>query len=197
MKTSQAIAKIISDNNGYLFTSDAVQNGISRQSVIEYVNANGLEKVAHGIYITQETWDDPLFILQNRNPNIVFSHEYALQLHGLTEKEPDTLVVSVPRGYNATHLKQQDVKVHTVVKDYFDIGITQAKTFYGNTVRVYDRERTICDIIRNKDNMDIQVFSYAIKQYMRSRDKNLPRLSEYGRIFKISDKIHIYTEVML
>lgn len=196
METARLLDKLISDNNGYLFTSDAVANGVSRQSVIDYVSAKKLERVAHGVYITADTWEDRLYILQLRNHSAVFSHETALMLHGLAEREFN-VNVTVPKGYNASHLRKQNVTVHTAVKDFYDIGITQAKTAFGNTVNVYDPERTICDIIRNKENMDIQVFSYAIKEYMQSRKKNLIRLSEYGEIFRISKKIHTYTEVML
>ncbi len=196
METARLLDKLISDNNGYLFTSDAVANGVSRQSVIDYVSAKKLERVAHGVYITADTWEDRLYILQLRNRSAVFSHETALMLHGLAEREFN-VNVTVPKGYNASHLREQNVTVHTAVKDFYDIGITQAKTAFGNTVNVYDPERTICDIIRNKENMDIQVFSYAIKEYMQSRKNNLIRLSEYGEIFRISKKIHTYTEVML
>ncbi|MBR4766333.1 MAG: abortive phage infection protein [Clostridia bacterium] len=196
METANILDKLISENNGYLFTADAVANGVARQSVIDYVSSRNLEHVAHGVYITPDTWEDRFYILQLRNRSAVFSHETALQLLGLAERE-FTANVTVKRGYNASHLREQNVIVHTVIKEYYDIGITQAKTVFGNTVNVYNPERTICDIIRNKDNMDIQVFSYAIKEYMHSRNKNLPLLSKYGKIFGVSDKIHTYTEVML
>lgn len=197
MKTDDKITDLISQNNGYLITSQSAKNGISRQSVLNYSSQNNLERIAPGIYITEQTWEDPMYVLQLRNPTIVFSHESALLLHGLTEKEPDNIVVSVQRGYNATHLKQSGISVHTIIKDNFSLGISEAKTFYGNSVRVYDKERTVCDIIRNKQNMDIQVFNHAIKQYMRSKEKDIVRLSQYARIFRISDKIHFYTEVLL
>ena len=57
------------------------------------------------------------------------------------------------------HLKDNGVVVHTVRQEWLELGLMQAQTFAGNTVRIYDRERCICDIIKNKNKMDIQNIS--------------------------------------
>ncbi|MFA5154698.1 MAG: abortive phage infection protein, partial [Clostridia bacterium] len=81
--------------------------------------------------------------------------------------------------------------------NYFSIGRNKAKTNFGNTVDVYDMERTICDIIRNKKDMDPQVYQTAIQEYMKSSEKKLPVLMRYASIFRIDNIVRIYTEVML
>ena len=62
---------------------------------------------------------------------------------------------------------------------------------------VYDRERTICDIIRNKKDIEIQTFQTAMKEYMSSKGKNLGSLISYAREFGIEKDVRTYTEVML
>ena len=64
-------------------------------------------------------------------------------------------------------------------------------------VRAYDMERTICDVLRYKDTMDVQIFQYAMKEYMASAHKNLNHLMEYARRFQIEPAMRTYTEVML
>lgn len=58
-------------------------------------------------------------------------------------------------------------------------------------------DRTLCDIIKNKKKMDIQVFQTAVREYMKSNRKNLPNLINYARILKIEDTVRTYTEVLL
>ena len=67
--------------------------------------------------------------------------------------------------------------------------VNQNQTIYGNRVAVYDRERTICDLIKNKENTDIQVFQNAMKEYMGSGGKNLLNLMNYA------SKLHVEEEV--
>jgi len=115
----------------------------------------------------------------------------------LMEREPNFISITVPAGYNATHLRKQGIRVYQVKPDFFLLGQTKVQTAYGNTVCVYDMERTICDILRHKEKMDIQIFQYAIKEYMANNQKNLSHLMAYAKIFKLESIVRTYTEVML
>ena len=107
------------------------------------------------------------------------------------------LCITVCRGYNAKHLKDNGVVVHTVRQEWLELGLTKAQTFTGNTVRIYDKERCICDIIKNKKRMDIQVFQKALKSYFSDSEKNIHTLMKYAGIMGVSDKVRQYTEVLL
>lgn len=78
MSTSDILESLIEKDNGYLITSKAVESGVSKPSVSKYVREHDMEKVAHGIYILDDVWPDELFILQQRNKNIIYSGETAL-----------------------------------------------------------------------------------------------------------------------
>lgn len=188
---------LVQKNNGYLLTSAVQEAGISRTYLSRYVKDNDLERVEPGVYITPETWPDSFYILQIKNKEVVFSHETALYLHGLMEREPFKTSVSVKRGYNATHLIKKGVKPYYVNSEVFDKGVTTVETNFGNTVRAYDIDRTICDIVKRKDEMDVQVFQYGIIEYMRGKDKNVSRLMKYADLLGTDEKVREYTEVLL
>ncbi len=75
MSTSDILESLIEKDNGYLITSKAVESGVSKPSVSKYVREHDMEKVAHGIYILDNVWPDELFVLQQRNKNIIYSGE--------------------------------------------------------------------------------------------------------------------------
>ena len=66
----------------------------------------------------------------------------------------------------------------------------------GNQVRLYDKERCICDLIRARNDIDMQLFSGAIKIYF-SNHPDMRKLLKYGKQFGIEDKIRIYSEVLV
>jgi predicted transcriptional regulator of viral defense system len=189
--------KMLEDGNGYLRADEVIVHGISRTCLSEYVKKRNLERVARGVYCSDEAWPDALFLLGIKNKEMSFSHETALHIHGLMEREPAKVTVTIKTGYNASHLRNQGVRVYTVSRELFVLGITTAQTAYGNVVSVYDRERTICDIIKAKDKMDIQVFQTALKEYMSSSGKHLPNLMRYAVAMRIEEIVRRYTEVML
>lgn len=188
---------LLKEQNGYIRLVDAQNKGLSKYAVLEYVHKNEMERIAPGIYISSDAWEDRLFLMQLRNRKIIFSHETALHIHNLSDREPFSPVVTVGRGYNAKHLKDNGVIVHTVRPEWLDIGLTKAQTWTGNTVRIYNKERCICDIVKNKSKMDIQVFQAALTSYFSESDKNIHNLMEYAEIMGISDRVRQYTEVLL
>ena len=103
-----------------------------------------MEKVAHGIYILDDVWPDELFVLQQRNKNIIYSGETALYLHGLIDREYSHICFTVPTGYNATHIKKKNKEVRYANPEILDMGTCEIPSSSGNLVKVYDKERCIC-----------------------------------------------------
>lgn len=197
MTKFEMLDKIIERNAGYLLTSTVQDSGISRTYLSRYVKERELERIETGIYILPEIWPDPLYVLQLKNKETVFSNETALYLYGLMEHEPKRICLSVKRGYNATHLIKRGIKPYFVKKELFNQGVTLVKTSYGNEVRVYDIDKTICDMIHRKDEMDIQVFQTALKEYINGNRKNIHRLMVYAQQMGLERKIRNYLEVLL
>jgi len=197
MTRFELLDKLVENGNGYLRTSQVLENSISKPTLAEYVSKRHLERVAQGVYLAEDAWPDELYLLYLSNSRIVFSHETALQLHGLTEREPKAVSVTVKAGYNASHLRNKGIRVYQVKPEIAELGAVELQTSFGNTVRAYDRERTICDILRYKNSMDVQIFQYAMKEYMGSSQKNLKHLMACAKEFKIESVVRTYTEVLL
>ena len=64
-------------------------------------------------------------------------------------------------------------------------------------IPIYDLERTICDLVRNRSSFEIQDFQTAIKNYTRRTDRDLNRLMSYAPIFRVEKLIRQYIEVLL
>lgn len=197
MTRFEVLDNLVEKGNGYLCTSQVLDAGVSKPTLAEYVSQRKMERVAQGVYLAEDAWPDELYFLRLTNSRIVFSHETALMLHGLTEREPKITSVTVKAGYNASHLRRKGIRVYQVKPDAYDLGIVEVQTNFGNIVRAYDMERTICDILRYKDAIDVQVFQYAMKEYMGNAHKNLNHLMEYAKIFRIESIMRTYTEVLL
>ena len=181
MNRFEVLDGLVSSGNGYLLTSQVLSNGISKPTLASYVAKRNMERIAQGVYLSANAWPDDLYQLSLSCHRIVFSHETALYLHGLMEREPRFTSVTVKAGYNASHLRKKGIHVYQVKEDLIELGITDSRTNFGNPVRCYDMERTICDILRYKETVDIQVFQYAMKEYMASDRKNLNHLMSYAK----------------
>ncbi len=176
---------------------DAIHAGISKTYVLDFIKKNNFEHTARGIYLSPDAWEDGMYILQMRYKGAVFSHETALYLLEMADREPIQYTVTMKWGYNPANLTRQGVKVYTVKKEWYPLGVTQVRTPMGHTVRVYDAERTLCDVFRRNSRIEIQDRQTAIREYVARRKKDIPRLIEYAKIFKIEKIIRQYLEVLL
>ncbi len=197
MQKSELIKKILNENNGILRLEDAMHAGISKTYVLDFIKKNNYEQAARGIYLSPDAWEDGMYILQMRYKGAVFSHETALYLLEMADREPIQYTVTMKRGYNPTYLTKQGVKVYTVKKEWYPLGVTQAHTPMGHSVRVYDAERTLCDVFRGNSQIEMQDRQTAIREYVARRKKDIPRLMEYAKIFKVEKMIKQYLEVLL
>lgn len=100
-------------------------------------------------------------------------------------------------GYNPSRLTADGIKVYTVKKELYGLGIGEYPTMYGNMVRAYDPERTICDILRSRSGIEIQTFEDALKMYFSRRGKNLHRLIAYANAFRVDKMLFMYLRVLL
>ena len=197
MGAIEEILNMAKDNNGTVTSAMVDDAGFSRGNIKYLVDNGMLEKTARGIYILPEVWEDEMYHLQNRFKRGIYSHETALFLFDLTDRTPNRYYMTFPLNYNLTKVKNENIRCMQCKPDLYELGITEAVTPGGNTVRVYNVERTLCDILRTYSHIDIQIVSEAYKRYAARKEKNIPLLSEYAKKFRVEDKVRNYLEVLL
>lgn len=191
------LKKILEESNGVIRTADAVAAGISKDYLYRFVKDAGLEKAAHGIFVSPDAFVDEMYLLQLQFPKAIFSHDTALYLHDLAEMEPMPLTVTVPHKYRSVALIEKGVDICYTKPDWYVLGVCTVKSPAGFQIRAYDPERTICDIVRRRKHMDVSEFNYAIRQYMRSNQKDMLRLLQYAKKLNIERQLREVIGVLL
>lgn len=197
MNYREQLESLIAVKDGIVMTKEVENKGIPRHYLTLFTREGKLERVAHGAYATPDAFEDDMYILQMKSPRVVFSHETALFSHDLTDRDPFEWSVTVPHGYNGTKLREEGISVYSVKKPLHLMGITEVETVFGRKVTVYNKERTICDIIRNRNNMDIAILNEGIKRYLGSKDKNISLLLSYAKELRVQKIARRYMEILL
>ena len=194
----QARAKILEymrRHNGYITSRQVDKLGLHREWLRILEKEGKAERMARGVYVTPGKWPDPYYALNLELPKVVFSHMTALYFHDLSIKAPDDeWDMTVPRSYHSFRLKDP-YTVFYVPPETYGLGLTKVRTNFGNYVNAYDVERTICDIVRSKDREDYEYVKYGVREYLRSRKKNLQKLVEYAAKLGVQSKVERYVEL--
>lgn len=161
------------------------------------VRSGELARVQRGVYCLADAWADEFLAAQLRFPKGIFSDATALYLNGCTDRTPFELSMTFPRSYTATKAREAGIEVRTCADNVLDLGLTTLNTPYGNEVRAYDLERTLCDMLRGRQDVDVQLVNPAMQRYIRSGSKDIQKLLEYASALRVEKKIRHYLEVLL
>ena len=197
MNISDQIIQLARENNGVITTSVLSEKGILRGNLKKLVDTGRVEKTARGVYILPEMWEDEFVNLQARFKKGIFSNETALFLWDLTDRTPNRYDMTFPDNYNVTNAKNEGISCSRVKREWYKEGEVQKKSPGGNKVIAYNMERTLCDILRKRSGIDTGVITESFKRYTARKDKNIPLLSEYAKIFRVEEKVRRYLEVLI
>ena len=193
----ERIKKVLEDQHGTLLTSDLKKVNIPR-TYLTILEHNGvIERVSRGVYRATNSMEDEMFSFQSRYKSLIYSHETALYIHDLTDRTPLSYSISVPVGYHSINLKETRHKIFYVNRDLFDLGVITMKSPHGNEIRTTNLERTICDVLRSRNQIDIQFVNEALKKYVVHKDRNIDQLYNYASQFRIQRIVRTYIEILL
>jgi predicted transcriptional regulator of viral defense system len=183
-------------NHGYLTTRMAQANGIQRWELSRLLDQGMIARPAQGLYVKADLLPDPFVVAQHRCSKGVFSHETALYFHGLSDRVPLQMMMTIPSGWNCALLKDPDMMFFYCRTAWFELGLAHAQTEAGLQVRCYDMERTICDCVRSIDRLDRDIVISAVKGYMQKKQSDKAKLLAFAQTFGIRDTMYQYMEVL-
>jgi predicted transcriptional regulator of viral defense system len=197
-KYIQKIEAMVSVGNGIITAAEVRLAGISPSYLSQMVQDGRLNRLERGLYALPTTYVDEMYELFAMNRYIVFSHLSALYLHGLTDRTPLKMTITVPRTKNASKLLRTGlVKIKRSNPQTHDMGLIRMESPSGFLVPVYNMERTVCDVVKAKGQTDPQILSEALKIYAKRKDKNLTHLTQYAKVLKADGLLRSYMEVLL
>lgn len=191
------LKSVIEQNGGIASAKDFHKAGINRLLLYDSLEKRILLKESHGNYILADEQLDEFRVIQSRSDKLIFSHGTALFLHGISDRVPHKLDLTVPQGDNVSRIKKnyENTKFHYCKKELWDLGIVMLKSPQGYDVKAYDLERCICDLIRDKKSIDVQVYTQALKEYFGGKC-NPRKIIKYSRVFHLEQKVRTYMEVL-
>lgn len=197
MDNYEKILKIMKNNGGYITSKELDSNNIDRYFLTKLMDKKQINRISRGYYGLVNYSTDEYYKIISTSEKAIFSMNTALYLHNLSDRAPLVFDVTVPYYYGGSLRKNKNVNLHFVKDSVLNLGKIEIISPFGMKIKVYDKERTICDIVKNRNNMDMEIFSKALKNYVKSSNKNLRKLMKYAKELKIEKKMKEYMEMIL
>ena len=197
MNDLEKILQLIQRNNGYITTKEIVDNGLNKMALKRLCDNGLLKRVSAGYYSLPNMINDDYYKIISKSKNAVFSYNTSLFLHELSDRTPLYFDVTVPRGYGGPLQNIDVVSLHYVDNNILNLGMKIIKSPFGMDIKCYDVERTICDIIKDKNNMDKEIYTKALKWYAEKKDKDMLKLAKYSKKLNIEKEVAEIMQLIL
>lgn len=191
------IEELIRKQNGTILSSDLDKDNIPRKYLQILVNEGKIERSSRGVYVAIDAIQDEMFAMQKKYSNLIYSHETSLFIHNLSDRTPFEYSATVPSGYKVVSNISDRFKIYYIKKELHELGVEMTESSFGNMIKVYNVERTICDIIKSRSRIDIQIINEALKRYIKRNSSDYTLLMEYAKALKIETVLKKYMEVLL
>ena len=200
MSRSEEIAEFVEDSGGIASAAQIAEAGFLPGSVSYALESGAIDRLTRGVYCSPEVFDDEFAAISYRWGKCVLSHGSALYLAGLSDRVPAAIDVTVPHGYNPRGLMREhpDARIHRVSLELYKLGIIEAKSPGGGTVKAYCAERAVADLIsqRASKGADPQLIRDAVAGYFKRKDADLPKLARMCEALGVEEEFRMYLEVL-
>ena len=197
MDDKTKIIELAKNNGGYLTREIISENNITKFNINFLVDKNIFKKVARTLYVLTDFKDDEFYVITYKNPDVIFSLETVLYIYGLSEKVPSKFSCTVPYNYSGILSRDENIELNYVSDEILNLGVMKIISPSGHEIKIYDLEKTICDIIKNKNKIDSEVWGKALQKYVKSKNKNLKKLFYYAEKMNVENKVMDCLDILL
>lgn len=190
-KDIEFMRKVFSDYDYIMTTEQLGTEKLQYRDIQRMLEAGVIERVKRGYYHWIESFGGSEVEIINRLfPDAVLCMETALFYYHYSDRNPPEWNITIDKNASRsrTNIDYPFVKAYRVEPALVTLGETTGKIDFVD-VRIYDRDRTICDVLRNMNKMDKEIFNKAIQNYVKDSKKNIPNLMQYAKDLRIQKRV--------
>lgn len=187
MKDVEYYREIFEKYGGMMQTKQLEAENIFYRRIQQLIQEGYVEKIRYGYYQWADSDDfSEVGTISRLFPDAILCMDTALRYYGYSDRTPGDwhLAVSKDSGKSRFKIDYPFVKPYYVEPSVLELGLTAGEVD-GHSVRIYDKDRVICDCLRYRNKIDKEIFNKAVQGYINDTGKSIPRLMEYAETLRV------------
>ena len=185
------------ERNTYLSSASVKKQGrTAYYKMLESAKQGELIQVRGGVYANIDQLSGNMIDINAVVPEGILCVWSAWSIHQLTTSMPQAFHIAIKRGRKVSIPSFPRIEVHHYTEDLLKIGVI-SMIIDGFNIRLYDVERCVCDAIKFRNKVGMDVCSEIINNYLERPDRNLSKLMDYARRLRVGKILEQYLQVKL
>lgn len=189
--TIVSLKELFSRYNYVMTTAELTKSKVYYADIKRLLDAGLIERVRRGYYHwILDNGESEVVIINRLFPDAVLCMETALFYYKYSDRNPMEWNFSIDKNISKlrTNVDYPFIKAYRVEPELVTLGETEGE-IDSHKVRIYDRDRTICDVLRNMNKMDKEIFNKAVQGYVKDPKKNIPNLMKYAIVLRVQKRV--------
>lgn len=190
-KNIDTLRMLFSSHNYVMTTAELTASKLYYADIKQLLDEGLIERVRRGYYHwVQDDGESEVVIINRLFPDAVLCMETALFFYGYSDRNPAEWSFAIDKNVSKrrTKIDYPFIRAYRVEPELVSLGEAEGE-IDSQKVRIYDRDRTICDVVRNRNRMDKEIFNKAIQGYVKDPKKNIPNLMEYAKVLRVQKRV--------
>lgn len=185
------VRKLFNRHHYIMTTAELLEAQLYYADIKQLLDDGMIERVRRGYYHWIEDQGESEVVIINRLfPDAVLCMETALFYYKYSDRNPAEWNFAIDRNVSKfrTKIDYPFIRAYRIESELLTLGETTGEIDLIK-VRIYDRDRTICDVLKNMSKMDKEIFNKAIQGYVNDPKKNIPNLMTYAKKLRVQKKV--------
>ena len=185
------------EQNSYISSASIKEQGrTAYYKMLESARQGELIQVRRGVYANIDQLSGNMIDISTIVPDGILCLWSAWSIHQLTTSMPQAFHVAIKRDRKVTVPSFPKVEIHHYTEAILGIGVMTME-IDGFNIRLYDVERCVCDAVKFRNKIGVDVSSEILKSYLSRKDRNLTLLNEYAKKMRVANIMNRLIEFMV
>lgn len=190
------IQKPTFQQSGIITSRELNDKGLSAYYISKLVEEGVIERVKRGLYIFVEANYNEYQLAQKMVPNSIYCSLSAAAIYNYTTHIPNRYHLAIKSKDSPSLPAYPPIKLYYWKKQQYELGITSINV-NGISIKIYDKEKTVCDFIKFRNKLDKNIVKEVIKTYLKKEYKDLIKLKVYSKKLRIETILNNYLDILL
>lgn len=181
---------------GYIRAKDVKDNRPMYDQLLAEVAKGNVVRLRNGIYALPDEMAKTMIDVETIVPGGILCMYSAWAYYELTTKLPPSICIAIEKKRKVILPDYPSVSLYYWSNSVLEIGVTKQK-IDDYTVRIYDLEKSVCDAVKFRNKIGIDISSEILRNYLKRKDRNLTRLNEYAKRMRVANTMNSLIDYMV
>ncbi len=181
---------------GGTITANEVNGNAEYMQLNRAVQQGDLMRIRHGVYVTPNALLDTMIDVERIIPGGVVCMYNAWAHYGLTTLVPPAFCIAIASKRKVVVPQLLPINLYYWKAENLEFGIRK-DCISEHHVRITDLERSVCDAIKYRNKIGLDICAEVIRSYLRKKERNLSKLTEYAKKLRVANVLNNYLEIAI